>query len=433
MKRIRPRADAKRSLRAAAERALRSREKPGRIPVQDMQHLIHELQVHQIELEMQNDELRKAQAEVEESRARYAGLYDFAPVGYVTLNQSGLIVEANLTAASLLRVERSRLLKTPFSAFVAPEDRELLQEHRRLATLSPERLTCELRLMRKDRERFYALVESVSAFSPLTEKVELQSAIADITERRNAEEKLRESEKELKRLSSQLMNVQESERKRIAWEIHDGIGQVLGGIKYTLESVIKRMVKEGNGVWVDSLQCILPMLQSVFVEVRRIQSDLRPPILDDLGLETAVAWSCRQLQESGGAAQAEAKINLGDTNMSESLKITIFRVVQEGLANIAKHSKASRVWLSLLRKGRLIELVIRDDGCGFDLRNVVALEESQRGIGLSSMKERTERIGGTFSIDSETGKGTTLRASWPLPPPAATKSDAESGSLPASK
>ncbi|HYK91977.1 MAG TPA: ATP-binding protein [Acidobacteriota bacterium] len=417
MKQIRRESDPKRGLRTAAERALR-RKRISQTAVRDMPHLIHELQVHQIELEMQNDELRKAQAAVEESRSRYARLYDFAPVGYITLDPHGLIVEANLTAASLLMVERKHLLKRHFYSFVAPEDREHFLEHRRLAGQSPEKQSCELRLVRKDSTRFHALMESVSVLSPLTNKIELQSSISDITELRKAGEALRESERGLKRLSSQLMNVQESERKRIAWEIHDGIGQSLGAVKYTLESVIRSMRGKSVPDWIDPLQTILPMLQTIFDEVRRIQADLRPPLLDDIGLEAAVSWSCRQLQETYRDIHVETRL-FGELSIPEHLKTVIFRVVQEGLTNIAKHSRAHNASVTLRRKRDLIELTIKDDGEGFKLEDLSGMEETRRGIGISSMKERTELVGGEFEIESSAGKGTTLKASWPisLPPP----------------
>ncbi len=243
----------------------------------------------------------------------------------------------------------------------------------------------------------------------------LQSVIRDISERKEAEMAARESEKEHERLSLQLMHVQESERKRIAREIHDGIGQALGGAKYTLESAIKRLDRNAcDPESIDAPLSIIPMLQNIFAELRRIQSDLRPPILDDLGLEAAVGWACRQVQENGGIAQVETKLDLKGLDFSDSLKTAIFRVVQEGLTNVTKHSKASQVFLSLLRRNKSIELVIRDNGCGFDQGKVAAIGNLNNGIGLSSMKERTEHIGGEFHVESVVGQGTTLRVSLPI-------------------
>ena len=118
------------------------------IPLEEALNLLHELEVHQIELEMQNEELRRAQEEIAASRARYFDLYELAPVGYLTLSEKGLILEANLTAANLLGVERSQLVKRPLFRFIVPEDQDIYYLHRKrlLATRQPQ--VCELRMVR---------------------------------------------------------------------------------------------------------------------------------------------------------------------------------------------------------------------------------------------------------------------------------------------
>ena len=138
------------SLRTKAETALSQRQEvpPLAKASMDKERLIHELQVHQIELEMQNDELRKAQEEIETSRSKYMDLYDFAPVGYFTLDNKGVILEANLTGAKLLGVERGLLLKTAFSVFIMADDQDLFQDCRRKVFQIPGRQSCEVRLKR---------------------------------------------------------------------------------------------------------------------------------------------------------------------------------------------------------------------------------------------------------------------------------------------
>jgi PAS domain S-box-containing protein len=127
----------------------------------DMHALVEELQLHQIELQMQNDELRQAQAELEASRDRYNDLYDFAPVGYMTLNAYGFVVEANQTSTVMLKTTRSDLLDQPLSRFIAQDDRErfYLFRHTLVANQAPQ--SCELKLVRKDTTRFYASLETM--------------------------------------------------------------------------------------------------------------------------------------------------------------------------------------------------------------------------------------------------------------------------------
>jgi PAS domain S-box-containing protein len=181
-------------LRRQAEARLRFEEPlPEAISPAETKKLIHELRVHQIELEMQNDELRQAQAILEESRSRYSDLYDFAPIGYLTLDELGIIKEANLTAARLLAVERTRLIDRQFTHFMVTEDRGAFHRHLSLVFKGRERQTVELRLQRKDGQVFFILLESV--FHQDTEGRSLcRTAFSDITARRQAEADLQGSE-----------------------------------------------------------------------------------------------------------------------------------------------------------------------------------------------------------------------------------------------
>jgi PAS domain S-box-containing protein len=178
----------KEPLRQRAEKLLS--EKPqiaSKIEDEDIKKLVHELQVHQVELEIQNDELRRAQAEIEESRTKYSDLYDFAPVGYFAFSQPGEIVEVNLTGASLLGVDRSLLLRRSFSAFVDPEFQSLFRDHRLNLLKTGAKERCELKLIGKDGEPFYASLESISV--PNGKNFTIRSVVSDITGFKRAQEK----------------------------------------------------------------------------------------------------------------------------------------------------------------------------------------------------------------------------------------------------
>ena len=179
--------------RQAEERMKFEGSLPEEIPPAEVQKLIHDLRVHQIELEMQNDELRQTQEILEESRRRYLDLYDFAPIGYLTLDRLGFIKEANLTTAGLLQVERPRLIDIHFAHFLVPEDRGAFRRHLNLVLEEEERQTIELRLKRKDGHEFFTLLES--AFHLDAEGISLcRTVFTDISQRRQAEADLKESE-----------------------------------------------------------------------------------------------------------------------------------------------------------------------------------------------------------------------------------------------
>jgi PAS domain S-box-containing protein len=180
-------------LRKKAEEKLQTTITPPKgMSDKETRELIHELQVHQIELEMQNEELRKAETEIEESRSRYSDLYDFAPVGYFTFDKNGLILELNLTAAKELGVERSVLVKKPFRAYISVEDREVFNSHLQKVFKSDTRQTCEIQLKKKDGNLFYAQLESIAALGSGGAYVCRTSCI-DITIRKQTDSALLEA------------------------------------------------------------------------------------------------------------------------------------------------------------------------------------------------------------------------------------------------
>ena len=159
----------------------------------ETKQLIHELQVHQIELEMQNEELRKAQAELEESRAKYSDIYDFAPVGYFTFDKHGLILEVNLTGAIELGIEKSGLINKPFRAYIVTKDRNIFDEHLHKVLNTENRQTCEMRLKKKNGSEFYAQLESI-AVNDVKGNTLYRTSLSEITDRRQSEDALKKSE-----------------------------------------------------------------------------------------------------------------------------------------------------------------------------------------------------------------------------------------------
>jgi signal transduction histidine kinase len=237
------------------------------------------------------------------------------------------------------------------------------------------------------------------------------AAARDVTERKRTEEALRESESRLRFLSSQLLKAHESERKRIAAELHDSIAASLSGIKFSIEATVGRM-KQDVAV-VEPLKVLVSRVQQTIEETRRIMADLRPSVLDDLGILAAISWLCREFQRVYSHIDIEKQAEIEESEVPDSLKTVIYRIAQEALNNIAKHSKASLVRLSLRKTDGKIELMIRDNGTGFDPKEAASRVSSQRGLGLSSMKERAELAGGLIAIKSVVGEGTIIHALWP--------------------
>jgi PAS domain S-box-containing protein len=238
--------------------------------------------------------------------------------------------------------------------------------------------------------------------------------IGEAVHRFDLEEKIRESENRLRHLSSQLLTIQEDERKRISREIHDSLGQSLSAIKFRVESMLQEWRGKRQKIAAKSLENVIPIVQQSIEEARRIQMDLRPSILDDLGILSTISWFCREFQTTYKGIGIEARVDIKEDEVPDPLKTAIYRIMQEALNNIAKHSGAELVRLFLMRTDNKIELEIQDNGMGFDIEENFLLQSSRRGLGLTSMKERAELSGGSFAIESIKGKGTKVVVNWPI-------------------
>jgi signal transduction histidine kinase len=237
-------------------------------------------------------------------------------------------------------------------------------------------------------------------------KVPVLEIFHDITDRTRSERALRESEGRLREMSARLMTIQEDGRKLFAREIHDGLGQMLASIKFKLESGARPGEPGSASVGVQA--AVLAMVREAIEEVRRLQMDLRPPMLDDLGILATLTWFTREFFSVYARIRCENRLAVREEDVPAPLKTPIFRIAQEALNNVAKHSRADHCLLSLMRTGGGLALEIADDGAGFDTGAVKA------GFGLIGMKERAELSGGSLTVDSAPGRGTRIGARWPV-------------------
>ncbi len=232
----------------------------------------------------------------------------------------------------------------------------------------------------------------------------------DITDRKRAETALRESEKRMKGLSHRLLEVQEAERRYIARELHDEIGQTLTAVKLNLLSLQRDVETEQAQ---QRLQDGVSIIERALQEVRDLSLNLRPSLLDDLGLVPALRWLIdRQVQ----AMKVSARIELEDFHepLPAVLEIACYRIVQEALTNVAKHAKASSVWVTLTCHKTHIELIIGDDGAGFNVQPTRAQATLGQSLGLLGMEERALLVGGRIEFESILGKGTEVKVLFPV-------------------
>lgn len=241
----------------------------------------------------------------------------------------------------------------------------------------------------------------------------LERAIRYSMDRKKSRDQLLESEKQLKYLSSKLLEVQENERRKVAAELHDNLGQLLTACKFNIENVLTRM-DPLDSCHAD-LQSVVPMLQDAVEHVRSIYTQLRPSVLDDLGVAATLSWFCREFEKANPGIRVDREFDdVDERDIPDGLKLIIFRIVQEAMENIAVHSHADSASLSLFRMDRALNLYIRDNGQGFDVNRAMSLTGTKTGAGLISIKRRAELSGGSLEIESALDHGTSVRVFWAL-------------------
>jgi PAS domain S-box-containing protein len=343
-----------------------------------------------------------------EEASRQAGLYARSLIEasldpLVTISVDGKVMDVNKATELVTGASREQLIGTDFSNYFT-EPKKAQEGYRQVFS---EGFVKDYPLaIRHTSGRVTDVLYHATVYRNEAGAVQgVFAAARDVTERKRMEEELRESESRLRLLSSELLTVQEAERKRIAREIHDSIGQTLAAIKFGLESKLSQMGAGAPPPGV-SIENIISLAQNGIEESRRIQMDLRPSILDDLGILATIGWFTREFQKVYSHVSVEKEIQIEENSIPAALKTSLFRIIQEAMNNVAKHSKADLVRLILRKTADKIELSIKDNGAGFDLESI------RQGLGLTSMRERTELSSGTFEIESAVGKGTTIRARW---------------------
>jgi two-component system nitrate/nitrite sensor histidine kinase NarX/two-component system sensor histidine kinase UhpB len=406
-------------LRQRAEERLRRRAAatppPAAIEADTLKQL-HELHVHQIELEMQNLELQRSRTEVEQSLARYTALYDFAPIGYFTLDRDGTMTQLNLTGANLLQQTRAALRGRNLARFMVADSQ------RRFATFlervfsgrSHEILELELRV--EDRQSLFVMLEGVIEESGASCRV----VAVDVTARRQAERRADELLRQNRALAQRMFDALESERRELARELHDEIGQWLTAIQAQAEALRSSEPLRREPRLLASAVAIRDSAGQVHKVIRQMLQRLRPSLLDTLGLAESLRDLTDRWREHHPQIHCSLELSGVIDRVPDSLGITAYRIVQEALTNVAKHSGARHVAVrarcELEGEGEgegsgpqgWLDLHVDDDGRGLDPEHLPS------GLGLLGMRERVIAAAGEFSLRGEPGGGVQILARLPV-------------------
>jgi len=340
--------------------------------------------------------------QVRDKTAQLAGVFEQLSEGFMAIDKLGQITYANRRAAEMYKLNNEDLVGhdcwREFPPAMIREFGENFhhsvsgQENRHFEMFVPPLrlwLDCSM----------YPSPEGVSFF------------FRDVTEQRNDKERIRQSNSELRALASHLQDVREEERSDIARKIHDELGQQLTGLKMDLSWIAKKMVADENDHARQKIKETLDLTDNAIRTVRKIATDLRPGILDDLGLVAAIEWQSQEFEKRSGIATS-FRSGMTELNCSSPMSIGLFRICQEALTNVARHSLASNVGITLdQERGKLI-LRIADNGKGMALQTA----GPKKTLGLLGMKERAMMMGGQLEIESQVGKGLTLTITVPSEP-----------------
>jgi len=333
----------------------------------------------------------------------YQMLIESMNEGALTLTTDKTILYANRCFAKMVRLPLEQVIGSSFKQFLTVEDRQPLRAMLKRAGKAGSKVQLVLRA--SNGSQLPVLISVRPLASNGAEIVTVGMVVTDMTETRRNEELLR-------KFSQRLVQVQEAERGRVALELHDHITQLLCAISVHCQTLANKLLASDDPV-LNETTLLSELVGQAAEEVERISRNLRPSILDHLGLVAVLRSDSAEFVKRTGLS---LKVNCPPlaARLPAETELALYRILQEALKNVEQHARARRVTVALTKAAALVQLVIKDDGVGFDPEPSSARRKAKRGFGLLGMCERANGVGGVVIVKSVPGQGTTIRAQIPL-------------------
>jgi PAS domain S-box-containing protein len=371
---------------------------------------IAELQTSYAQILREIAERRQAEDRLRESEARFAAFMQHLPGTAAMRDARGRFLFANETWEKVFGRKREDWWeKTMAEIWSSDLALPFLEMDRRVIDGGQPLESIET-LEHMGQEHFW-LMNRFPIPSPDDQAVMLGAIGIDITGRLRAEEALKASEKKLRALTAQLLSAQESERKRLAAELHDQLGHALLTLKLRMEALVEQLQPQQVSLK-GEVRKILGFISATIAEVRRLYLDLSPGDLEDLGLTAALHSLIEDFMDLQKNLAWTVNLDNLDGLFPLPIQTAIYRVVQEALTNIGKHANPKQVSLEVKRGKTNVSFAIRDDGLGFDKQEIFAAKKT---LGLLAMEERVKILGGAFTLSSQKNQGTRISFTIPLP------------------
>lgn len=326
-------------------------------------------------------------------------------VFYLRNISTGKCLRWNKNFETVLNYTHEEIAKSKLYDFIAAEDRKSVKEEVEKGMKTGSAAT-EARIVTKNGDKIQYFLSGI-VINYENQLCILGTGI-DISDRKKAEEELKQSYKQIRQLTEHLQNIREEERTGIAREIHDELGQHLTVMKMDASWLNKRLISSEDNAIKEKLRDLLKLMDNTVKTIRRISSELRPSILDDMGLAAAMEWHLKEF-EKRSSIKTHSILPKAEMILSDTVKTGLFRIFQESLTNVLRHAEAENINVSLQQKNGNLVLSIEDDGKGFEKGKA----EEKKTLGILGMKERSFMMGGSYEISSASGKGTLVVVSVP--------------------